>query len=82
MGNEFSKKRKLQEISGGAQSVILSNPRDKIRRITQDDDYKTITLQVKAGDVKMTEPKKKILFTIKDLPWDILGIIMNYTPKG
>lgn len=40
----MSKKRKIAEISGGqsAASVIMSNARAKIKRITDDEEYKCL----------------------------------------
>lgn len=66
-----SKKRKINEISGNNNQNM--NSIQKIRRITQDEDYQQI------ASIKRLVPKKK---RMDELPWDLLGLIMNYTPKN
>lgn len=66
-----SKKRKINEISGNITQNM--NPIQKIRRITQSEDYQQTAV------IKLVALKKK---RMDELPWDLLGLIMNYTPRN
>eukprot|EP00347_Sterkiella_histriomuscorum_P020494 403337586 len=67
-----SKKRKLDQISNPQQ--INNNPRNKVMKISEN-----VAKQNKQNCAIIQKPKPTIV--LRDLPWDMLRIILNFTQE-
>ena len=58
-------------------NVVMANPRNKIRRITQEDE---ITTALTSTSTKLRLETRVHNF-IEELPNELLGLILDYCPK-